>query len=60
MSDTMSEKEVYRCPLCGYKFTEDNVDKCSLCPMAKACDLIMCPNCSYEFPKSNKKERKAR
>ncbi|MFB0562796.1 MAG: hypothetical protein ACETWM_16480 [Candidatus Lokiarchaeia archaeon] len=58
MADTISEKEVYRCPLCGYKFTEEKAEKCIICPFAKSCNLIFCPNCSYEFPKNPVRRKK--
>jgi hypothetical protein len=40
----------YRCPLCGFRFTSEEMDACQACPMLHRCHLVMCPNCSHEFP----------
>ncbi|WXG41487.1 MAG: hypothetical protein WED07_12090 [Candidatus Freyarchaeum deiterrae] len=58
MPDVVSEKEVYRCPLCGHEFTEEKAEGCTFCPLAKACNLILCPACGYEFPKTPVKKNK--
>jgi rubrerythrin len=59
MSEAL-EKEVYRCPLCGHEFMEGETEKCTVCPLAKVCNLILCPICKYEFPKTPVKRRKQR
>ncbi|MEX2702415.1 MAG: hypothetical protein Q6368_005050 [Candidatus Baldrarchaeota archaeon] len=47
----MPKEKTYRCPLCGFKFTEKSAKDCINCPLAAKCSLIRCPNCGYEFPK---------
>jgi DNA-directed RNA polymerase subunit RPC12/RpoP len=58
MPEKVLEKKVYRCPLCGNEFTEDKAERCAVCPLAKACNLILCPVCGYEFPKTSLKKDK--
>jgi len=54
----MSQKseKVYRCPLCGFKFGEEDLEKCFVCPLAKMCNMVSCPVCGYEFPKMSIKK----
>ncbi|MHA1594733.1 MAG: hypothetical protein ACTSXJ_05995 [Candidatus Baldrarchaeia archaeon] len=44
----MTKKEI-QCPLCGYRFSEEE-SGCARCPHVKKCRMVMCPNCGYEFP----------
>ena len=46
-------EQVYRCPLCGYKFSWEEGEKtCQACFIKNRCRLIMCPRCRHEFPKT--------
>jgi transposase-like protein len=52
VTDRKSEP-VYRCPLCGYKFSWTEGEKaCQACFIKNRCTLIMCPRCHHEFPKT--------
>ena len=41
-----------QCPLCGFRFEEQEGPACAYCPAAfRRCGMVACPRCSHEFPR---------
>jgi len=36
------------CPLCGFKFDEDDATRCGGCILKSKCETVCCPRCGYE------------
>jgi len=49
----MENEKIHTCPLCGYKFKEDEL-VCASCLLNKNCQLICCPRCKYTFTDESK------
>ncbi len=47
-----SPPTLFRCPLCGGRFTHGE-QVCSACPLKAGCDVVGCPHCGYQFPRSS-------
>jgi len=47
------DASVFRCPLCGSRFTHGE-QACPSCPVNAGCSLVTCPSCSYSFPRSSR------
>ena len=44
---------VFRCPLCGARFTH-GLQACPSCPINAGCTLVTCPQCEYSFPRASR------
>jgi DtxR family Mn-dependent transcriptional regulator len=47
-------RELFHCPLCGFKFEKADAVCTHGCPLGKFCKLIKCPSCQYEFPEPSR------
>lgn len=57
-SENVTESSASRCPLCGYRFSFDEMPErgCRICPMKRNCDALICPNCGYCQPQTTQVE----
>lgn len=49
----VDEATVFRCPLCGARFTH-GLQACPSCPLSAGCTLVTCPHCEYSFPRTSR------
>jgi hypothetical protein len=49
----VDEATVFRCPLCGGRFTH-GLQACPSCPIHAGCTLVTCPHCEYSFPRTSR------
>ena len=52
--EARKKKEILTCPLCGNRFTLEEVKCFTDCLTKCGCNLIGCPNCHYKFPEQSK------
>jgi predicted RNA-binding Zn-ribbon protein involved in translation (DUF1610 family) len=51
MAETSAE---IRCPLCGYRFSEDKLECHTACPLSESCQMACCPKCGYQIVRDTK------
>jgi len=51
--ETQSSATVFRCGLCGFRFTHGGI-ACGGCPLHAGCELVRCPNCGFQFPRGSR------
>lgn len=50
VSDAATKGSIFRCGLCGTRFTHGR-QVCGSCPLNAGCELVTCPSCGYSFPR---------
>jgi hypothetical protein len=43
-----------RCPLCGYRFSESELECHTACPFGERCRVACCPRCGYQIVRDSK------
>ena len=53
LTDGPASATVFRCALCGERFTH-GVQACGSCPLSAGCDQVSCPGCGHSFPRRSR------